>query len=591
MLRRKTIRTDLCVVGGGISGVCAAIAAARTGAQVVLMHDRPVLGGNASSEIRMWVCGAHGENNRETGILEEIALESIRTNPTKNYYLWDLLLYTYVRREKNITLLLNCSCMDAAVEEGSFPYGRDRKITRITGWQLTTQTMIDVEAKYYADCSGDSILAPLTGAAYMLGRESRDVYGEDTHVQTPDRMTMGMSCLVYGRETGRKIPYTPPEWAAKLTDRDFENREPDIYNPDENFWYLELGGDRDSIHDTEEVTADLMGLAAGTWDYIKNSGKFRADNWDLDFMGFLAGKRESRRMTGEYVITQKDISGGAAYPDTVAFGGWPIDDHYPAGFYHRGRPNTDIKTPAPYPIPYRALYSKNVSNLFFAGRNISASHMALSSTRVMATCGLLGQAVGTAAAMLAGMEDAVPHDIYLSRIGELQERLMDADCFLPGLMRQVSDACRACTDVPDALKNGQDRPHRIYGGGTCGVMVQNGQTLVYAPETPAEARALHIVFDSDLDRTTLEGGDTERRHNTRACVMLDSPDMRMPATLCRDFDLTVCCGGREKTISVRDNLRRAYHIPLEGAVEKISLTVLSNWGGSGSTRVFSYDFR
>ena len=148
MLRRKTIRTDLCVVGGGISGVCAAIAAARTGAQVVLMHDRPVLGGNASSEIRMWVCGAHGENNRETGILEEIALESIRTNPTKNYYLWDLLLYTYVRREKNITLLLNCSCMDAAVEEGSFPYGRDRKITRITGWQLTTQTMSDVEAQY-----------------------------------------------------------------------------------------------------------------------------------------------------------------------------------------------------------------------------------------------------------------------------------------------------------------------------------------------------------------------------------------------------------------------------------------------------------
>ena len=164
MLETRTLSADLCVVGGGMAGICAAIAAARNGAKTVLMQERPVLGGNASSEIRMWVCGAHGENNRETGIMEEIALENLRRNPTKNFHIWDTVLYDFVLREKNITLLLNCACMDAEVEEGDFPHGRTRRICSVTGYQMTTQRFIKVEADYYADCSGDSILAPLTGA-------------------------------------------------------------------------------------------------------------------------------------------------------------------------------------------------------------------------------------------------------------------------------------------------------------------------------------------------------------------------------------------------------------------------------------------
>ena len=120
MLEKVKLQTDLCVVGGGMAGICAAISAARSGIKVVLMHEKPVLGGNASSEIRMWICGAKGENNRETGILEEIDLENMYRNPTKSYAIWDTVLYDFVRREKNITLLLNCACMDARVEEGSF---------------------------------------------------------------------------------------------------------------------------------------------------------------------------------------------------------------------------------------------------------------------------------------------------------------------------------------------------------------------------------------------------------------------------------------------------------------------------------------
>ena len=164
MLKRKTIKTDLCVVGGGIAGMCAAIAAAREGIKVVLMHERPVLGGNASSEIRMWVCGAAGENNRETGIIEEIMLENYYRNPTKNYYNWDTVLYDFIIREKNITLLLNCTCMDGEVLKGEFADGRNIKIKKICGYQMTTQTFYDIEAKFFADCSGDSILAPITGA-------------------------------------------------------------------------------------------------------------------------------------------------------------------------------------------------------------------------------------------------------------------------------------------------------------------------------------------------------------------------------------------------------------------------------------------
>ena len=210
MLTNKTITADLCVVGGGMAGICAAISAAREGAKVALIHERPVLGGNASSEIRIWISGAHGRDNRETGILEEIMLENLYRNPTKNYCIWDSILYDFVKREKNITLLLNCTCMDAQTDCGDFEYGRTVKIKSIKAYQMTTQTFFTVNAKYYADCSGDSILAPLTGAEYRYGREDKTEFNEKTYVDKPDKMVMGMSCLLEARETTQKVKFTPP---------------------------------------------------------------------------------------------------------------------------------------------------------------------------------------------------------------------------------------------------------------------------------------------------------------------------------------------------------------------------------------------
>lgn len=219
----ETHKVDLCVVGGGMSGLCAAIAAARNGAKVALMQDRPVLGGNASSEVRMWICGAHGKNRRETGILEEIHLENHYRNPRQNYSIWDSILYEKARFEENITLLLNCSCNDLSMD--------GHRITSIRGWQSTTYTWHTVEADLFADCSGDSILAPMSGADVRMGRESKAEYGESIPPDKADDKAMGMSLLIQPRETNQPHEFIPPKWANTYeTDDDLPHRGHNLRN-------------------------------------------------------------------------------------------------------------------------------------------------------------------------------------------------------------------------------------------------------------------------------------------------------------------------------------------------------------------------
>lgn len=592
MLNKKILTADLCVVGGGMAGLCAAIEGARNGSRVVLMHERPVLGGNASSEIRMWICGARGKDNRETGLLEEIALENLYRNPTKNYYIWDTVLLDFAKREQNLTLLLNCTCMDAETETGAFADGRTKKIRSVTGYQMTTQTFFEVHASYYADCSGDSILAPLSGAEFRMGREAAEEFGEDTHVTVADNLTMGNSCLIQGRETTRPVKFTPPEWSTKLTKDNFQNRNPNLYKESENFWYLELGGTKNTIDDAEEIAADLVPLALGTWDYLKNSGDPRTETWELEFLGFLPGKRESRRMMGEYLITERDITNNTPFEDTVAYGGWPIDDHYPGGFYHKGKPNTNVLPPSPYNIPYRALYSKNVENLFFAGRNISMTHMAMSSLRVMATCALMGQAVGAAAA-IAAKNGLTPHGVYREQLDALQEILTEHDCFLPSKTRKINDLCTNPIHGNKSLHDGRDRPNAaVYGTENCGCCVTNGTTLEYTFEQPVQATSCHVTFDSDLNRTTLPGGNCERTHCTRSNVYLDSPQFHLPKTLCKEFTLEIrYADGTTETFTEKNNRSRFHVLPLKKDFLSLRLTVLSNWGETDQTNVFSFDFK
>jgi len=586
---------DFCVVGGGLAGMCAAIAAARGGSKVALVHDRPVLGGNASSEIRMWISGAAGSNNRETGLVEEIELTSLWRNPDKLYPIWDGILYEKVKFEKNITLLLNCSVCDAKM--------RDSGIASITGWQTTTQRWHTVNATYFADCSGDSVLAPLTGAKYRIGRESASEFGEAIARNTSDSKTMGMSCLIQLRKTGRPSRYIAPSWATKISEEILKFRKPSVKAAGENFCFLELGGTRDSIHDTEEVRDELIALAYGWLDLIKNSGSVPdADYWELDWMGFLPGKRESRRMIGEYTLTKGDITSGRFFPDTVAYGGWPLDDHYPEGFYHIGGLNTNEDVPSPYGIPYRTLYSTNVSNLFFAGRNISVTHCALSSTRVMATCALLGEAVGTAA-NIAREFSLMPHDIYCKKIPLLQQRLMENGCFLPCLRRDISDICKRAKlsfeERPpknlENLRNGIDRNNRTYGDEDYRVVLPLKKAVTYMFPSPEKLSNIHLQFDTDLDRKTLPGIPVERQRSMRANRTQESPSVYLPKTLVKSYQLTaVTQSGESTTIAETDLniLGCVNHSVPENLYTSLSFIPLETWGDNEKdVYIFSFDFR
>lgn len=594
MLTEKIMEADFCVVGGGLAGLCAAISAAREGAKTVLMHERPMLGGNASSEIRMWIVGAKGKDNRETGLLEEISLESLYKNPDKSHYIFDSILLEKAYAEPNLTLLLNCSCMDAETENGI--------ITSVKGWQMTTQSFITVKAKSFADCSGDSILAPLTGAEFRMGREAASEFGEKSSVVTEDKKTMGNSCLMQARLCDTKSRFIAPDIATKIPPEVMARRKPKMESPFENFWQLELGGEEDTIADAESLRDRLLGIALGIWDYVKNSGEVEnADYWKLEFLGFLPGKRESRRMVGEYMVNQNDILSGGRFHDTVAYGGWGLDDHFPGGFFHKGGSNIDVNTPSPYGIPLRCLYSKNIKNLYFAGRNISMTHAAMSSARVMGTCALLGEAVGKAAA-IGAREGLLPGEVYEKKLDELQQTLMYGDCFLPHFKRRIPEAVLSATlsasglvsGELDNLRNGADRNNHTYGETEMGCFVKEGSEIRYDLKQPAAVCEVRVTFDSDLDRETLPGDRAERTHVTRCNLFPDSPSTALPTTLVKEFEVGIIGeDGEYRTICHETvNRRRTVFVPVEEKVKSILLKPISRHGEHSDelVHIFSFDF-
>ena len=574
-MRHIKHEVDFCVIGGGLSGMCAALAAARRGLKVLLMQDRPVLGGNASSEIRMWVCGARGKNNRETGIVEEISLENLYRNPLGNYSIWDSILWEKIYLEKNITLLLNCSANDVVMDGSA--------IKQVKGWQLTTQSWHTVEAALFADCSGDSILAPLTGAEYRHGREARSEFDESIAPEEADRKTMGMSCLIQIRETNSKQEFIPPSWAYKYTrEEDLPFRDHDVMTS--NFWWIELGGEQHTIYDTEEIRDELLKVAFGVWDHIKNYGDHGADNWVLDWVGFLPGKRESRRYVGDHILTQNDVRAGGKFPDIIAYGGWPMDDHHPGGMNYPGEPTIFHPAPSPYGIPYRCVYSRNISNLMFAGRNISTTHSALSSTRVMATCAILGQAVGTAASV-AIKNSLTPRGVYQEKIKELQQMLMDDDCYLPGLAREMPELTQkavltASEGEPEALRNGMERPDaqgdNVWEG-------RLGSWVEYSLPEPAKIFSMRFVFDSDLNRKGL---------NMPCNYPLEPELRRVPKTMVRAFRIEALDDqGQWRVVErVTNNYQRLVRLDVDVTVAKVRFIPEETWGLE-TARVYSWDIR
>lgn len=567
-MRVKEHFVDFCVVGGGMAGVCAALAAARHGVKVLLMQDRPVLGGNASSEIRMWICGANGSDNKETGILEELELENFYRNNPPNYHIWDSVLYGKIKEEKNISLLLNCSCFDAEMGKS--------KIVSVTGWQTTTQTRHVVYARYFADCSGDSVLAPLVNADYRVGRESESEFGESIQPDVADSKTMGNSILFQIRETDRRSSFIPPSFACKYeTDDDLPYRDHGIGS---NFWWIELGGEEDTIYDAESIKDELLKVAFGVWDHMKNHGDHGVDNHVLDWIGFLPGKRESRRYVGDYILTQNDIEAGGIFHDIVGYGGWTMDDHPPAGFKHKGLPTNHYPAPSPYGIPYRVLYSRNIENLFFAGRNISVTHAALSSTRVMGTCSVLGQAVGTAV-YLGVRENLNPREIGEKKIRELQELLMFDDCFLPFIKREVTTLTKQATidERYENLRNGYDRPIMNVDNG---VYLNPGDFIEFKYSDYVKVQGLRIIFDSNLNRPY---------HNMPCYYPLKNKESYVPETLVKKFTVSAITPEGEKVLHEETcNYQRFVLLKFDEMVQTIRITPHETWGVE-KAHIFSVD--
>ena len=588
LLKSITHETDLCVIGGGIAGLLAAISAARNGAKVIIMQDRPVFGGNASSEIRMWIRGAHGRNLKETGILEELALENIYRNPSLNFNIWDSVLYEKVRYQKGIEILLNCSCLDAEMD--------GNRINTITGWQLTTQTYHIVKAKIFADCSGDSILVPLTGAECRMGREGSDEFGESIEPPEGDKKTMGMSCLIQLRDTGKPQKYIAPFWANKYNKGDLPYRlGGDPHWQKDNFWWIELGGEFDSITDTENMRDELLKINFGVWDYIKNSGEYKSENWELDWMGFLPGKRESRRYVGDLILNQNHVSEGGRFEDIIAYGGWSMDDHHPSGIRTTEKPTIFHPAPSPYGIPYRVLYSRNIENLMFAGRNISATHAALSSTRVMATCGVMGQALGTAAA-IAVKNNLTPKQIFEFKIKELQQKLMEDDCYLPFINRDFSSLTKSgkitsTAGNTEVLSNGIERETNQAKNYWCG---GKDVFIEITFDKPSQINGIRIIFDSDLNRDSWKdeyfGLNIIKDYPMRCSIPLHGYNVNLPETLVKAFSLEYIDeqGLRHMFYEENNNYQRLRKIEADIIAVKIILRFKETWG-SNEIHLFSFE--
>ena len=516
---------DVLVAGGGLAGVLASVSAARHGAKVVLVQDRSRLGGNSSSEIKMHVVGSNNHKGRpgwrEGGLLEEFRLDDAANNSQRCWELWDLLLYDKVVSEPNITLLLETTLYSAEVKDGM--------IERVQARCDRTEHIYRITAKLFCDCTGDSRLGLEAGAEFKVGHEARAEFGESLAPETSDNKTQGCSILFTSRDYGKPMPFTPPKWARKITEKELKSRP--VNSWEYGYWWIEWGGHINTIRDNERIRFELLGIVMGVWDYIKNSGKFpSAANWALDWVGMLPGKREARRLVGDHMLTQMDLMGlNPEFEDAVCIGGWNLDEHPPTGFEDPELPPyVSIKLKEVYNIPLRSLYSKNVGNLLMAGRNISATHTAFSSTRVMGTCAVEGQAIGTAAATCI-KHNLLPRGLYEDKLKlkAYQQTLLRDDQTIKGLKNaDPMDLARQAT-VKASKEHENCRAENVINGWTRSLpgyenqwaapLGTEGAWLELAWDKPQTLRRVQLTFDSGFIRElTLSSSNSANKDIIRA---------------------------------------------------------------------------
>jgi hypothetical protein len=433
-LNFKTLVADLTVVGGGMAGCCCAIQAARSGLKVTLIQDRPLLGGNASSEVRLYVLGATSHSNsnnrwaREGGVINEIITENLWRNREGNPVIFDTIVLEKVMEEPNITLLLNTACFEVTKD----PLQPDR-IASVKAFCSQNSTLYEAHSPLFCDASGDGIVGFLSGAAFRIGAESKSEFGEKFAPTGEFGHLLGHSIYFYSKDAGQPVTFVPPSFALKNIEKKIPRyRQFSTKIHGTHLWWIEYGGRLDTVHQTEEIKWELWKVVYGVWDYIKNSGNFPdATNLTLEWVGMIPGKRESRRFEGDYILRQQDVVERRLHADAVAYGGWSIDLHPADGVFAEIAGSHHLHSKGVYQIPYRCYYSRNIENLFLAGRIISTTHVAFGSTRVIATCALGGQAVAAAAALCKKYGE-LPRQIG-QRIPELQRHLLRSGHYIPNV--------------------------------------------------------------------------------------------------------------------------------------------------------------
>ena len=574
---------DIVVVGGGISGVCASLAAARHGAKVALIQNRPVLGGNASSEVRMHICGAdyHASktNARETGIVEEILLDNRLINPQHSFSVLDTVLWEKVTFQKNLDLFLNTHMTDVEMD--------NNRIISIQAEQITTERRFKFTARNFVDTTGDAVLALRAGADIRTGREARHEYDEELAPKEADNVMMGNTLMFETRDMGYPVPFKKPEWANTYTEEDLKDRSHKDITA--GYWWIELGGtELDTTRDGEAIRDELLKAVYGIWDHIKNDGDHGAENYALDWVGMLPGKRDSRRVLGDYVLNANDLFGARAFEDTAAFGGWPMDMHVKDGLKSKESPTKWIETNNLYSIPYRSLYSRNISNLFVGGRNISATHMAFGSTRVMATCGVIGQAIGTAAAMTVE-QYLSPRDIN-QHIKELQYRLQKDDCYLFGVQdTNPANLALKATAVASSEQPGFEASKVINGFQR---HIGDETNLWVSAPLNEGTQCISLNFDSAIDASEVVVNFDSNLSN-EIMITISKPNKEMqrpgfPLELVRDYTIDCTLAGEKAhTETVLNNHLRHNKIQFNKKVhcDAITLTVNATHGAS-SARIF-----
>lgn len=595
---------DFVVVGGGLTGLCAALAAARHGAKTALVQDRPVLGGNASSEIRMHVCGATANMEKpelsEGGILHELMLANKRVNDTYNFSIWDAVLFDAAKREENLTLYLNTTMHDAICVDG--------EVRTIECYQMTTERQLRLSAKLFADCTGNGTLAAFVGAEYHIGSEAKSAFNEPHAPEEENSDRMGNTLLFKAVDTGHPVKFVPPVEVMHFTEEQLKYRKHTVdfnkeindtasegeqrmlydgYCQDYGYWWIEIPGEaEDIIGEYEDIRDQLVSAVYGIWDHIKNGGDHSADNYELVWVGMLPGVRESRRMVGDYMLNENDVLNNRRFEDVVAYGGWHIDNHVAGGLFAFDKvPSFVYEFPGSYDIPYRAYCAKGFRNLYVCGRCMSASKLAMATSRVMGTCAIGGQAVGTAAALCVkqGL------DMRQVDIRELQQALLRDDCYLPGISNQdAGDAARGAAvtasseapaypaaDVISGVSRRIDGNHNQWRSAPIG---KGGEWIQLQLEKAVCVKTVQIVFDSNFDlekKITL----SSRRQNQQ--------QVGIPVELVKDYSVELMKDGAVVAAKqMRDNYQRLCRIPFDGVeCDAVRVTVHTT-NGIPEARIF-----